>query len=86
MSGIGKTVKKIIPKELQKLDPVGTKINKEGIRTFESINPKMPSAEAGPVIPMPDEDEIRRNKRRGQAARGGGRASTILTESDRLGP
>lgn len=43
---------------------------------------------AGPVVPMPDEEEIKRNKRRGTAARGGGRASTILSQSDgdRLGP
>lgn len=42
----------------------------------------------GPVIPMPDEEEIKRNRRRSNAARGGGRAATILSQGDgdRLGP
>lgn len=39
-----------------------------------------------PVMPMADEEEIKRNKRRTTSARGGGRASTIFTDSDRLGP
>jgi hypothetical protein len=39
-----------------------------------------------PVMPMADEEEIKRSKRRSASARGGGRASTIFTDSDRLGP
>lgn len=38
-----------------------------------------------PVIPLPDEEEIARARRRRNARRGGGRASTILSDSDRLG-
>lgn len=48
------------------------------------MTPEMPAEE--PALPMPDEDEIKRNKRRTASARGGGRASTIFTDSDRLGP
>ena len=42
-------------------------------------------AEAEPVIPMPDEEEIARVKRRRTARRGGGRSSTVLSDSDSLG-
>lgn len=38
------------------------------------------------VMPMADEEEIKRSKRRANSARGGGRASTVLTEGDKLGP
>lgn len=78
MSGIGKTVKKIIPKELRTLNPLDSML--------DSLKPKMPSQEDSAPIPMADEDEIRRNRRRSQSARGGGRASTILSDGDRLGP
>lgn len=38
-------------------------------------------------VPMPDEEDIRRARRRSLAAQAnrGGRASTILTDEDRLG-
>jgi hypothetical protein len=41
-----------------------------------------------PVVPMPDEEDIKRAKRRSAAAQlqRSGRQSTILTDSDRLGP
>lgn len=38
-----------------------------------------------PVVPLPDEDEIERVRRRRNARRGGGRASTVLTDDSRLG-
>ncbi len=44
------------------------------------------AADADPVLPMPDEEEIKRSRRRSASSRGGGRASTILTDGDRLGP
>ncbi len=88
MTGIHKTIKKVIPKEMR--SPVDRKIGDENISTHESLgrtfSPEMPSTEEEPAIPMPDEDEIKRSKRRNAAMRGGGRASTIFTESDRLGP
>lgn len=42
--------------------------------------------EANKPMPMADEEEIERSKRRTNSARGSGRASTIFTDSDRLGP
>lgn len=41
-----------------------------------------------PVAPLPDEEDVQRAKRRATRAQLGrsGRASTILSDSDRLGP
>jgi hypothetical protein len=50
------------------------------------MTPEMPAQAEDPVMPMADEEEIKRSKRRTASARGGGRASTIFTDSDRLGP
>ena len=80
MTGISRTLKKITPKEdygHHKLAEVG-----EDTRLVPKV--KTPAAE--PAIPMADEEEIKRQKRRTASARGGGRASTIFTDSDRLGP
>lgn len=38
-----------------------------------------------PVIPMPDEEEIKRVQRRRNARRTGGRSSTVLTSGDYAG-
>lgn len=87
MTGIHKTIKKVIPKEMR--TPLDKKIGDENIKTHESLSrrlsPEMPANDE-PVMPMADEEEIKRNKRRNASARGGGRASTIFTDSDRLGP
>lgn len=84
MTGIHKTIRKVVPKEWMKAHPVQDKVSKEGMRTRESLSrrmsPELPPEEA--PVPMPDEEEIKRNKRKGQSARGGGRASTILTGGD----
>lgn len=37
------------------------------------------------TIPLPDEDELERVRRKRNARRTGGRASTVLTDDDRLG-
>lgn len=37
------------------------------------------------VIPLPDEEELERVRRRRNARRGGGRASTVLTDESRYG-
>ena len=50
------------------------------------MTPDMPAQTPETVMPMPDEEEIKRNKRRTASARGGGRASPIFTDGDRLGP
>lgn len=92
MTGIHKTLNKVIPKEDPGLraNPIVKKVNKENLRTHESLdrtfNPEIPTQEETPVIPLPDEEEIKRQKRRSASMRGGGRASTVFTESDRLGP
>jgi hypothetical protein len=84
MTGIHKTIRKVVPKEWMKAHPIQDKVSKEGVRTRDSLsrrmNPELPPEEA--PIPMADEEEIKRNKRKGQSARGGGRASTILTGGD----
>lgn len=86
MSGIHKTVRKAIPKEIAKADPIGTKVDTEVGKAWGSFTPDMPGQDESPIMPMADEEEIKRNKRRTASARGGGRASTIFTDSDRLGP
>jgi hypothetical protein len=82
MSGIHKTLKKVIPKET--VDPINKKVMDENIRTHESLNrrmnPKMPEVGDDTVIPLPDEEELERVRRRKN--RGGGRASTVLTSDD----
>lgn len=82
MSGIHKTIKKVLPKETR--TPLDKKIGDENIKTHESLdrrmNPEMPEAQDEKVIPLPDEEEIARQRRR--KSRGGGRASTVLTSSD----
>jgi hypothetical protein len=85
MSGLHKSMKKIKPKELLHMK-MSRKVDDTMIDATQSLTPKMP-VNNEPVIPMADEEEIRRNKRRGTAARGGGRAATILTggDQDRLG-
>jgi hypothetical protein len=37
------------------------------------------------TIPLPDEEELERARRKRNAKRGGGRASTVLTDDERLG-
>ena len=85
MGGIHKTIKKVLPKEMR--TPLDKKIGEENIRTHESLdrrmNPQMPEMEEEKVIPLPDEEELERIRRR--KGRGGGRASTVLTDDERLG-
>jgi hypothetical protein len=84
MTGIHKTINKVLPKEAR--TPLDKKIAKENIRTHESLdkrmNPEMPVVD-DTVIPLPDEEELERVRRR--RARGGGRASTVLTSDEGLG-
>ena len=85
MSGIHKTIKKVIPKEMR--TPLDKKIGEENIKTHESVNrrmnPEIPEPEEEKVIPLPDEEELERIRRR--KGRGGGRASTVLTSDEKLG-
>lgn len=85
MTGLHKTIRKVVPKET--VDPINKKVMDENISTHESLNrrmnPQMPEMEEEKVIPLPDEEELARARRR--RGRGGGRASTVLTEDERLG-
>lgn len=87
MTGLHKSTKKVIPKEMR--TPLDRKIGEENINTHESLSRRMDptkmmeNQEQEPVIPLADEEEIRRNKRRSTAGRGGGRAATVLTGGDR---
>jgi hypothetical protein len=82
MSGFHKTVKKILPKEA--VDPINKKVMDENISTHDSLNrrmnPEIPKAEEEKAIPLADEEELERLRRR--KSRGGGRASTVLTSDD----
>lgn len=86
MSGLHRSIRKFTPKETR--SPLVEKIDKENVRTHDSLsrslNPDTPAEEL--AVPMADEEEIKRSKRRTASARSGGRASTIFTDSDRLGP
>lgn len=78
-------------------DPGGAVINKVVNKSWDrpanarsALMPYVPTLveEEAPAVPMPDEEDIRRAKRRSTAAQlqRAGRASTILSDSDRLGP
>lgn len=85
MGGLHKTLRKAKPKEGLH-NQMSRKVDETMIDTYSSLTPKMPATTEEPVMPMADEEEIKRSKRRTASARGGGRASTIFTDSDRLGP
>ena len=67
-----------------------------GDATYDMMHPigtaavaaEEPAPAPPPAVPMPDEEDIRRAKRRSTTAQmqRAGRASTILSDSDRLGP
>lgn len=64
-------------KTYDKLHPLGTAL----VKAETPIQPP-------PVVPLPDEEDIKRAKRRSAASQlqRSGRAATILSDSDRLGP
>jgi|JI10StandDraft_1071094.scaffolds.fasta_scaffold10523_14 hypothetical protein len=76
MTGIVKTVQKIIPKELDPLRKYGNKLT--GINQPKKVPPK------APVIPMPDEQALAAQAKKRPPR--SGRASTVLSDDDRLGP
>lgn len=79
MSGLHRTLKKAKPKELLHMK-MSRKVDDTMIDATKSLSPDLPPEKS--AIPMPDEEEIKRSRRRANAARGGGRASTILTGGD----
>lgn len=77
MTGISRTLKKITPKE----DYGHHKVAEVGEDT--RLTPKVKTAEEEPAIPLADEEELARVRRRQR--RSGGRSSTVLTDDERLG-
>lgn len=85
MSGLARTLKKITPKEDILLHSAFKNDEKMGKKLEKSIVPKVKMPEKGPVIPLPDEEELSKISRRRAAPRGG-RVATFLSEDERLGP
>jgi hypothetical protein len=56
-----------------------------GIAGYGAYRQSKQRPKATPAIPMPDEEELRRSRRKALARQSVGRASTILTETDGLG-
>jgi len=73
-------------KTFDQFHPLGTSMEKQYDAT-KAAEKAAKDAANQPAIPMPDEEELRRKRRKANAARSGGRASTILTggDSDQLG-
>jgi hypothetical protein len=78
-------------------DPGGAVVNKVVNKSWDrpgnarsAVAPFMPTLveEEAPVVPMPDEEDIRRAKRRSTASQlqRSGRSSTILSNANGLGP
>ena len=82
MTGLARSItrwtKKATPKELPK-DPLIKKTEQKSLDT--NFMPRPPIAPAEAVIPLPDEEEIVRARRRRRAGRTG-RAATVLTGGD----
>lgn len=86
MTRLHKNINKIVPKEAR--SPGERKLAEENISTHESLDRRMNpqvATEDEAAIPLPDEEELARIRRRRAAGRGGGRSSTVLSE-DRFGP
>ncbi len=90
MTGLGRSVnkglKKVLPKEARKADPVNKYFNK----TVDNAHfaPRIPQAAEEPVIPLPDEAALGQARRRNRARRRGSRAATTLSlggDDDTLG-
>ncbi len=84
MTGLGRSVnrriKKFVPKEVRKADPVNSYFDK-GVSTAR-FSPRPPTVDEGPVIPLPDEGQLSLTRRRQRSRRRGARASTVLSGGD----
>ena len=89
LSPMGTTTRAILGKD--KYEELNSTVHPLGEQAEAAYDAKkaaekaLTEAEDAPVIPMPDEEEIARVKRRRTARRGGGRSSTVLSDSDSLG-
>ncbi len=91
MGRLHKTTKKyslgrriIGEKTFDQIHPIGSSMEKQYDAT-KAAEQAATAAANQKAIPLPDEEELERTRRRKNARRGGGRASTVLTEDDRLG-
>ena len=88
MAGVHKTIRNKFLSQRLIRGVVGDKFYDKahfaGSALVKAETPTPPS----PVVPMPDEEDIRRAKRRSMATQmqRAGRTSTILSDSGRLGP
>lgn len=65
--------------------PIGSSLEKQYDAT-KAAEQAAKAAQNEKAIPLPDEDALARERRKKNARRTGGRASTVLTDEDRLGP
>jgi hypothetical protein len=81
MTGIGRSVnravKKYVPKEVRRADPLSKPLEKGVAKT--RFGPKIPQPAEEKIIPLPDEDALSVARRRRSARRQGSRASTVLS-------
>lgn len=66
------------------LHPLGTQAE-SAYDASKAAEAAAADAEKQAAIPLPDEEELERQRRRRNSRRGGGRASTVLSDEDRLG-
>lgn len=87
MTGLARSVgrfnRKVLPKEVQ--NPLDRKIDKKVQKL--RFGPRIPQADDGPVVPLPDEEALDLARRRSRSRRRGARAATVLTggEDDTVG-
>lgn len=83
MTGIARSAtrfaRKATPKELPK-DPGTEAAGDAALKT--RFGPRLPTADEGPVIPLPDEDALSLARKRARSRRRGARASTVLSGGD----
>jgi hypothetical protein len=99
MGGLKKSARKIANKTSSVVSPIGHKLYREDLsKKVEGTTDKYvwgedpvdPADTAAPevapmVMPIADDTELARNRRKRAAARRGGRMSTVLTDTDGLG-
>lgn len=89
MASLHRKISKIHPhalidkKSFDQMHPIGTQAvaAQDAAKAAEKV---LEEAEAEPVIPIADEEELARIRRR-RARRSGGRSSTILTDDETFG-
>jgi hypothetical protein len=91
LSPMGSTTRAILGDK--KMDEITETTHPLGVQAETAYDAKRASEKAlkdaeenpEPVVPLPDEEELDRVRRRRNARRSGGRASTVLSDDSRLG-